>query len=89
MGVSVAVRVIFPLERRCVNGAVAGRPKFPTMDWSGALGLSAICKLPSTGRGARTVAAGLLEPEADAMLETWRVSYFQTPGLRLPPVLNA
>jgi hypothetical protein len=35
------------------------------------------------------VAAGLTEPEADAMLETWRETYFQTRGLRLPPVLNA
>lgn len=29
------------------------------------------------------VDAGLFEPEADAMLETWKHSYFQNPGLRL------
>jgi hypothetical protein len=29
------------------------------------------------------IAAGLYEEEADAMLETWKESYFQTPGLRV------
>ena len=42
-------------------------------------------RLSDLRRGMRQslVSAGLYEDEAEAMLATWKASYFQTPGLRI------
>ena len=64
--------------------------------WSGAIasGGQVNCKAPTYGEGLswadgqiqlrdNLIAAGLYKKEADAMLDTWRHSYFGTPGLRV------